>query len=64
MITHLEMTTAEAIRRKFGITDDWKDRPNENRRVKLEDRRNKAKVADSWVDDLLLTQFADTLPSV
>jgi hypothetical protein len=59
MITHLEMTMAEAIRREFDGADGWKNRLPKCRKAKLDSQRQAAKVADNWVDDLLLTQFAD-----
>jgi hypothetical protein len=59
MITHLEMTMAAAICREFKGADGWKDRLSDGRKTKLDCQRRKAKVADTWVDDLLLTQFAD-----
>ena len=59
MITHLEMTMAAAIRREFKGADGWKDCLSDGRKTKLDCQRRKAKLADTWVDDLLLTQFAD-----
>jgi hypothetical protein len=59
MIIHLEMTMTEVIRREFGATDGWKKRLSENRRTKLDGQRCRAQAADTWIDDLLLTQFAD-----
>lgn len=59
MITHLEMTMAEAIRREFNGTDGWKGRLSDERKKKLACQQRAARFADNWVDDLLLTQFAD-----
>ncbi len=61
VITHLEMTMAEAIRREFGASNEWKNRLSENRRNNVDSERRKAKADDNLVDDLLLTQFADKI---
>jgi len=59
LITQAEMTMADAIRREFGGTSEWRDRLSADRRTKLDDEIAKAHAADRWVDDLLFTQFKD-----
>jgi hypothetical protein len=59
LITHVEMTMAEAIRREFNGSEEWKTRLSEGRQQKLERKRGEAKSADNLVDDLLLTEFVD-----
>jgi hypothetical protein len=59
LITHLEMTMAEAIRREFNESNQWRERLSENRRAQLDALVAKAHDQDTWVDDLLFTQFKD-----
>lgn len=58
-VTQLEMTMAEAIRCEFADSDDWRSRLSENRRQRIEDEIERARVGDAFVDRLLYTQFAD-----
>jgi hypothetical protein len=59
LITHLEMTMADAIRREINGSDEWKKRLPKDRLDKVESQRSAAIAADTLVDDLLLTQFCD-----
>lgn len=59
MITQLEMTMAEAIRREFSNSREWINRLNEERQRKLREEIEASKTDDTFVDDLLFTQFAD-----
>ena len=64
LITHLEMTMAEAIRREFGGSDQWKGRLSGERLDKVESKRKAAIAADNVVDDLLFTEFCDKITVV
>ena len=59
LITHLEMTMADAIRREFNIPDEWKSRLPPKRLEKMKRKREVTKADDNLVDDLLFTQFCD-----
>ncbi len=61
LITHVEMTMADAIRREFNDSEGWKTRLSERQRRELMRKRKAAKVNDNLVDDLLLTQFIDKI---
>jgi hypothetical protein len=59
LITHLEMTMTDAIRRECMASATWKARLSPDRLEKIEARQKSAKKDDNWVDDLLFTEFAD-----
>jgi hypothetical protein len=59
LITHLEMTMAAAIRRDCSEIEEWRARLSPGRREKIEGKQQAAKSDDSWVDDLLFTEFCD-----
>jgi hypothetical protein len=61
LITHLEVTMAEAIRREFDGSDQWKTRLSEGRLAAVLSKRKMAKAADTLVDELLFTQFDDKI---
>jgi hypothetical protein len=61
LITHLEMTMAEAIRREFDGSDRWKSRLPTDRLDKVESKLKAAIAADNVVDDLLFTEFCDKI---
>jgi hypothetical protein len=61
LITHIEMTMAEAIRREFEGTHEWKHRLSKDRLDKLETSRRITIAADNQVDSLLFTQFCDKI---
>jgi hypothetical protein len=61
LITHLEMTMTEAIRREFDGSDEWKPRLSEGRLAGVLNKRVEAMTADTQVDDLLFTQFDDKI---
>jgi CBS domain-containing protein len=61
LITHLEMTMTEAIRREFDGSDQWKTRLSEERLAGILSKRDKAMAADTEVDELLFTQFDDKI---
>src|ERR1700722_8340286 len=47
LITHPELTMAEAIRREFDGRDQWKSRLSEERLARVLSKRDKAKTADT-----------------
>ncbi len=59
LVTHLEITMANAIHSEFGRTEGWIDRLPENRQQKLRYEIAKARGKEGLVDALLFTQFAD-----
>lgn len=59
LITGFEITMAEAIRRRYPADEDWLGLLNKGRPEKIQDETAKSKDSDSFVDRLLLTQFAD-----
>jgi hypothetical protein len=59
MVTHLEMTMADSIRREFQGSEDWICRLSPNRQAKVRDKVAEAKVQDVFVEMLLLTEFGD-----
>jgi hypothetical protein len=59
LITQLEMTMAEAIRRECRGSARWKERLSPGRLEKVEAKQRAARRDDNWVDDLLFTEFAD-----
>lgn len=59
LITYLEMAMAQAIRVEYPEPGDWKKHLSESRRTDLEKAVCEAKEKDTWIEDLLFTQFAD-----
>jgi hypothetical protein len=59
LITHVEMTMADAIRREFKSSNAWLDLLPQRRRDQIEKWRSAAVATDNLVDDLLLTGFGD-----
>lgn len=59
LITHFEIIMTEAIRRDCKDATAWNMRLSEGRRAKLDTKLQAAMEDDSWVDDLLFTEFAD-----
>jgi hypothetical protein len=59
IITHAEMTMADAIRREFGSTDGWMERLSDGRKAKIQTEFDQAESDDNVVDRLLFTQFVD-----
>ena len=63
LITGLEITMADAIRRA-NTAEEWERLLSEGRRAKLEQRIEKARKNDSFVDRLIYTEFADKISIV
>jgi hypothetical protein len=61
MVTHLEMVMASFIRRECSQGSEWLGRLSENRQQMLRIEIENAKRNDSFVDELLFTQFADKI---
>ena len=59
LVTYLEMTMTKAIRREFNGSDAWVERLSEGRRRILSRQIADARSADTLVDPLLFTGFAD-----
>ena len=59
LVTHLEMTMAAAIRRECPAPDQWQRRMSSGRRDGLADKIAASTRADSMVDALEFTDFAD-----
>ena len=57
LITQLEMSLAECIRREYAGSDQWKERLSLDRRGAMAAKR--AQSGDNRVDDLLFSQFGD-----
>jgi hypothetical protein len=64
MVTHLEITMAQAIRREFNQSEDWIDRLSAPRKGKVRKDAAEAKTQDTFVDTLLYTQFCDKVTIV
>ena len=58
MVTHLEMTMADAIRRGYENTE-WMTKLPPERTAKIQTEIKGATTDDSFVDSLLFTQFCD-----
>lgn len=58
-ITHFEMTMAALIKRQHGDGVGWLTRLDTSRQKKLSKEIAKSKSTDSFVDELLFTQFGD-----
>lgn len=59
LVTGLEITMSEAIRRHFQHKDSWLTCLSEGRRVKINTEIAKSRTDDGFVDSLLFTQFCD-----
>lgn len=59
MVSALETVMAEVIRKEFPEDEQWLALLTENRRNDLACRIRMARVADSFVDALLMTEFGD-----
>jgi CBS domain-containing protein len=59
LTTQFEMAMTAAIRRECAHLVDWKSRLSEGRLQRLMQKASDANAADNYVDDLLLTDFAD-----
>ena len=59
MITQLEITMTNSIRREFDGSDGWIGRLSLSRQLKIEEEMKLSATADSFVDSLLFTQFTD-----
>lgn len=59
LITFVEMAMAHAIRLDCPKPILWKKRLSTPRRAKLEEAVQSARKKNAWIEDLLLTQFAD-----
>jgi hypothetical protein len=59
LITGLEITMAEAIKRTFSANPDWMPLLSKDRQAKIDEEIRKSKDSDAFVDPLLFTQFAD-----
>lgn len=59
LITDLEMTMAEAIRRECEQSLVWKERLSSDRLAKVNKKISDTITDDSWIDDLLYTEFSD-----
>jgi hypothetical protein len=64
MVTQLEITMAEAIRREFNQSTEWMGRLSAKRKCKVQKDVAEAKTQDTFVDDLLYTQFCDKVTIV
>jgi hypothetical protein len=64
MVTHLEITMAEAIRREFNQSEDWIDRLSAPRKCMVHKAAAEAKTQDTFVETLLYTQFCDKVTIV
>lgn len=59
MVTQFEMTMTEAIRRETKATSDWLQFLSPRRAEEVTLKIEKAKESESYIDDLLFTQFCD-----
>ncbi len=59
LITGLEITMFEAIKKKFPTGEGWLDSLSGGRQQKIKDEKEKSKKEDGFVDALLFTQFCD-----
>lgn len=59
LITHVEMTMADAIRRELNGSDEWKNRLSKKGRDEVDIKHRAAIAADNLVDDLSCTGFGD-----
>ena len=59
LITGLEITMMDAIRRMYKDEKDWLEVLSPGRRKIIEDQKRKSRAVDVFVDTLLFTQFSD-----
>lgn len=59
MVTHIEMTMADVIRRRFSQPDGWMNLLSKGRAEKVQKKVADAELADTLVDQLLYTEFCD-----
>lgn len=59
MITQLEITMADRIRREFNYSTEWLGHLSSKKRNPIKFRINDAKKNDTYVDALLFTDFGD-----
>ena len=59
LITGLELTMAEAIRKKYKKDEDWLQLLSKCRQEKINKEVEKSKQGDAFVNALLFTQFCD-----
>lgn len=59
MLTHLEITMADAIRRNVGGPDHWMPKVSDKRQTKIGAELAKAQLNNTWIDPLHYTQFCD-----
>ncbi len=59
LITQVEMTMTDAIRREFDSSNRWLDLLSQPRRGEIDKRRRSAIATNNFVDDLLFTGFGD-----
>ncbi|HEV3074021.1 MAG TPA: hypothetical protein VHB47_06340 [Thermoanaerobaculia bacterium] len=59
MVTHLELTMAEVIRQRSSQLEAWIGRLPKERAQKVQRKLARAKREDTYVDELLYTEFCD-----
>ncbi len=59
IVTHLEITMANWIRRELDGSDAWIERLSPERQARVRVKVSEAKLGDAFVDMLLFTEFAD-----
>ena len=59
LVTGLEISMSEAIRRSFRTPCEWLPFLSQGRQEKIQQEIHKSKDGDGFVDDLLFTQFCD-----
>jgi hypothetical protein len=64
MVTQLEMTMADVIRRGFTQSGHWIDRLSSKRKCNVHKRAAAAKSENTFVDMLLYTEFCDKVTIV
>ena len=64
MVTHLEITMAQAIRGEFNRSEDWISRLSTERKSKVSTKAAEAKSKDTFVEVLLYTEFCDKVTIV
>jgi len=64
MVTHLEITLANAIRSEFDQSNGWIGRLSRARKCKVLKKIADAKSQDTFVEELLFTEFGDKVDIV
>lgn len=59
VVTQLEMTMTEWIRRAFAGSDEWLKKLSTERQARIHELIRAARKIDTYVDSLLFSQFAD-----